>query len=200
MNLQTTNTGTSGDEAQLQAMFAERLKQLPRPLQDAIQSADVDIKLRTISQRHAIHVDQGAVLENEVKLTLYGFEKVENLAHNIQTEVGLDAATAQQLAEEISSEIFEPIREQLERNLDHPDAKSDTMTDAETTRTRILDKEHAEGVAQETSAPVVQPATPPAPKPDIKITRPSESTAYRPGEASTERKVVHDDPYRVPPV
>jgi len=191
-----TTNGEIAEEAQLQALFANRLAQLPKALQDAIQSAELESKLRAIAQRYSIHIDRGALLENEVKLTLFGFEKVENLAHSIEAEVEVDATTAQNIAEAISEEIFEPIRQQLERNLEHPDAHAAAVSGTEAARTQALDEAHAEAM---TTAPAVSPATPPAPTPDVKITRPTEASAYKPGEPSHARASVHDDPYRESP-
>lgn len=176
----------------------ERFVRLPKVVQDAITSADIEAHLRELSTSHKLHLDQWQLLENEVMLTLLGFEQPENLASNIQKEVGISAEDAQSLAQDISTVVFEPIRQKLEQELEHPDAQATTVTATEAAGTEIIAQENAEAAAPP-SAPAVQPATPPAPSPNIKLTRPSDSTAYKPGEASTERKTVHDDPYREPP-
>lgn len=186
-------------DTELQKQLAERFHQLPKVVQDAITSADVEQHLRTLADTHKLHLDQWQVFENEVMLAVLGFQQVEDLERNIVQHVGIAGDIAHALAQGANSVIFEPIRQQLERNLEHPDAQAAIVSGAEAARTQILDAEHVESTASPPPIPVVQPATPPPPAPDIKIARPSDSTAYKPGEPSAARKVVTDDPYREPP-
>ncbi|MFZ2886971.1 MAG: hypothetical protein WA021_04095 [Minisyncoccia bacterium] len=196
----------------------KHFQQLPGVVQDAITSTDVQTQLRGLADMHKLHLDQWEKLENEVMMTLLGIQRVEDLEPNIMSEVGTSAEVAHALAVDINAVVFEPIRQELERQLEHPDAKAATMNQAEVARTEILDAEHADNASSvatptpqtssesqpppvaQAAPPTVQPGTPPQPQPDIKITRPSDSTAYKPGETSTARQTVHDDPYRVPPV
>ena len=94
-----------------------RFLQLPKALQNAITSADVEKKLRGLSETHKLHLDQWQKLENEVMLALLGFQRVENLETNIKNEVGIADEEAKALAVDIADTIFEPIREELEREL-----------------------------------------------------------------------------------
>ena len=186
---QQHNTGSQDhEERELNQRLEERKRQLPQVVQSAIDSADIKQRLRSLAQTHKLHVDQWELLENEVQLTLYGFQKVEDLEKNIQKEVGVASDLARTLAESISSTIFEPIREELERQLEHPEAKRKEISDVETAREQTLT-----GIP-----PALKPATPPSPPPDVKITRPTELSAYKPGEPSSQRDAVHDDPYREP--
>ncbi|HWO07731.1 MAG TPA: hypothetical protein VNM40_04100 [Candidatus Paceibacterota bacterium] len=192
----------NGQEFDVQ--LQQRFKELPKVIRDAILSADVEKHLRDLANIHKLHLDQWQRLENEVMLTLLGFEQPEDLEGNIKSEIGLADDAAHSLALDINKIVFEPIRQKLEQNLEHPAARAESVTGAEAARAQILDEQTEDApntppVAASTSTPV-QPATPPPPPPDIKVARPSESTAYRPGEVSSERKNVHDDPYREPPV
>lgn len=181
----------------LKTELKKRLSALPKVLQDAITSADIDKQLRALSVTHKLHLDQWEKLENEVVLSLLGIQHVEDLEKNIQQEVGISQEVARQIAESISLNIFEPIRQELERQLEHPAAQEKEVSDIEAARTEQL---HARGEVAATSQAPIFPATPPLPAPEIKVVRPSESSTYKPGEASSTRAVVHDDPYRVPPV
>ncbi len=216
----------------LDVELKERLKQLPKPVQRAIQSAELEKNLRGLSDKHRLHLDQWQLLENEVMLALLGFQPAENLESNIRKEVGVEAGVARALTEDISKTVFEPIRQELERELEHPEAKEKEETDVERARREAL-RDSAEAEAPintpQTAPTPVQPAatsmsaenTPPAPrpapsadpaqaqpapqqpanpKPEQKITRPSDSTAYKPGEASSNRRSVEDDPYRELPL
>ncbi len=181
----------------LEEAIKERFQQLPKAVQDAITSADLEKRLRDLANTHKLHLDQWEMLENEVMLTLLGIQHVEELEQNITSHVGIDSANAHALASSINVLVFEPIREQLERNLEHPDAHAASVSGTEGARAQALDEAHAEAM---NAAPAVQPATPPAPTPDVKITRPTEASAYKPGEPSHVRAAVHDDPYREPPL
>ena len=168
---------------------------LPKIVQDAITSADIEKNLRALSDTQKLHLDQWQTLENEVMLTLLGLQQIESLEKNIKNEVGVTAEIAHGLAENINKIVFEPIRQELERQLEHPEAKEKEVSGVEAAKNAALASAEAPP-----APPAVKPATPPSPAPDIKITRPSESTAYKPGETSAVRAAVHDDPYREPPL
>ena len=188
------------EEKDLDAKIQERFKQLPKVVQDAITSADVEKRMRALADTSKLHLDQWQALENEVMLALLGFQPIEDLQKNIKSEVGVDDATAETLTSEISKIVFEPIRGELERQLEHPEAKSQELSGAETARKEILATEAAPAApAAIPAAPAVMPGTPPAEAPAAAAVRAPISEVYRPGETSTERKSVHDDPYREPP-
>ncbi len=190
----------------IQEELAKRLQQLPKVVQNAILSADIEKHLRTLADTQKLHLDQWQKLENEVMFTLLGIQRIEDLEKNIISEVGVTADVASQLAENINTIVFEPIREELERQLEHPEAQEKEISAIDASRTQILGDESAATAPQEAATDTavipaaIKPATPPAPVPTIKATRPSESTAYKPGEVSSERAAVHDDPYREPPL
>ena len=162
-------------DGELDTKLQERFKQLPKVVQDAITSADVEKRMRTLADTQKLHLDQWEALENEVMLALLGFQPVEDLEKNIKSEVNVSDEVATMLASEVSKIVFEPIREELERELAHPSTPTTPP------------------------APAVLPATPPAPANEAKAVRAPAAETYKPGEPSTERKVVHDDPYREPP-
>ncbi|OGG67609.1 hypothetical protein A3C21_00320 [Candidatus Kaiserbacteria bacterium RIFCSPHIGHO2_02_FULL_59_21] len=213
--------------------IAARLKELPKVLRDAIESSDVEKRLRELATIHKLHVDQWQILENEVMLTLLGFEQPEDLAQNVKENVKVSEEIASSLATDISRIIFEPIRQELERELEHPEAKEKEVSEVEQARQQAL--EQVSGVSKEPavsfqlsgntgpipaavpqntgdgavlppdsrqlkaeSSPVV-PATTPPPPPTEKAIRMPASGAYVPGEASSLRRDIEDDPYRESP-
>ncbi len=193
------------NDTQIEKQMQERFKQLPKPVQEAITSADVQKHLRELADTHQLHLDQWTALENEVMLSLLGFEPMEDLPSNIQKEVGVDATAAAAIAADISKIVFEPIRGELERKLDHPDAVAAASTSVDAVRTTILASEKAAEVTPAAPAPIagqsvatpIVPATPPTPTPSVQVERASATGAsYTPGAASHERKEVAGDPYR----
>lgn len=175
----------------VQAQLKERYMQLPEVVRNAITSADIQKQLRAVSDNHKLHVDQWAILENEVMLALLGFQNPQDLPRNIQNHVEVNEAEANALSNDINKIVFEPIRQELERQLEHPEAKEKEMSAEEAARAQILATEAPTGVL---------PATPPAPKPTEKAVRAPISSSYTSRQASTNRKNVTDDPYREPPL
>lgn len=183
-------------DPEIQREIKNRLEKLPKVVRDAITSADTSANLRKLSETHKLHLDQWEILETQVMLTLLAFQELEDLPINIEKNVGVSHEIAEELAIDISRIIFEPIREELERELDHPDAQVQTQTEVEQVTTQALASE---------AMPVTSTAPPPAPiasipmPPETKAIRAPISEVYKPGEASSVRKDVVNDPYREPP-
>lgn len=178
------------EQEELNGELKRRFAALPKVVQSAITSADVQKELRALADTNKLHLDQWQLLENDVMLTLLGLQQTEELAHHLKEDLDIPAEMAASLASDISRIVFQPIREELERELEHPDAKAATVTDVEAARAQMLTTEAA-------PAPVtVTPATPPAEPPTTKADRAPISESYKAGETSAARKSVHDDPYR----
>ncbi len=174
----------------------ERFTKLPKVIQDAITSADVEKHLRELANTHKLHLDQWTKLENEVMLALLGFEPVGDLAKNIKSEVGTDEASSVAIAADISKIVFEPIRGELERLLEHPEAKAEAVSEVDSVRTQVLANTGSGAPATPLPIPSVAPATPPSPMPEMKVERAALTPSYAPSVASHERKTVEGDPYR----
>lgn len=170
---------------------AERLKALPPVVQRAITSSDVEKNLRTMADGQKLHVDQWQALENEVMFALLGFKPVADLEQNLVKSVGVPAEVAHSLATDVNRIVFEPIRQELERELQHPQAQKAAVTNTEAARAQALSQE---------AAAVAPAPTPAMPKPDTTVARAPSSGAYVPGEPSSQRKSITDDPYREPPL
>ncbi len=178
--------------------LAERFSTLPKVVQDAITSADVQKHLRDLAEGHKLHVDQWQVLENNVMLTLLGFQPVAELTQHLQRDLSVTDEVAAELAASISQIVFNPIRGEMERSLSHPSATQEVISDVDAVRAQELS---ASGVTDtptpDANAPAsgVAPATPPTPAPDEKAVRAQVAQTYA-GTASHERKSIEGDPYR----
>lgn len=181
---------------ELDGQLKERFRALPKVVQNAITSADVQKEMRTLADGHKLHLDQWQLLENDVMLTLLGFQPTEELPHHLKTDLDISLEMATSLADGVSRIVFQPIREQLERELAHPDAKAAGVSGVEAARTQILSSEEKPLAP---AAPAVLPATPPVEPPAGKIARAPVSESYKAGETSSQRKAIADDPYREPP-
>lgn len=188
------------EEQNFNELIKARFAQLPKVVQQAIAASDIQKNLRGLSSTSSLHIDQWESLEHVVMLTLLGIHPIEELEQHISSDVDVPQEMAHELAEHINNTVFEPIREELERQLEHPDAQAKEVSEVEAVRDQALANTEEQSTPQAPSTPAIQPATPPAPTPEVKVTRPTESTNYKPGETSAQRAAVHDDPYREAPV
>ena len=187
---------TNIKEVDLNEQLGEQFKTLPKVVQDAITSADVQKHMRELANAHKLHLDQWQTLENEVMLALLGIQPTDDLEKNIKNEVGVSDETAKSLATDISKIVFEPIRAELERQLEHPDAKVAEVSDIDTARTQALAETTSMPSAPAT--PAVAPATPPPAPSTQRVLRAPISAAYKAGEPSIVRTSI-EDAYREPP-
>lgn len=155
-------------EKDLNKIFEERFAELPEAIQKAVTDASVEKKLRALSAKHKLHLDQWVLLENEIMLTLLGLEDPKEMAKNISKEVGIEKNLAQKLVNDIAIEIFKPIREQMQGTLD-----------SEAIKRKIVP------VGQKENAHTT-----------VKKVAPSDTSAYQAGQKSVDRNDVQEDPYR----
>jgi hypothetical protein len=118
----------TNEEKLMKEKLQARFLQLPKALQNAITSADIEKKLRRLSETHKLHIDQWQKLENEVMLALLGFQPVEKLEENIKNEVGMTGEEAKPLAGDIAEVIFEPIRVELEKELGETETEEEKIS------------------------------------------------------------------------
>jgi hypothetical protein len=189
---------TTEQPNEFEKQLADRFAQLPQVVQDAITSADIQKRLRELATAHKLHVDEWSTLENEVMLTILGFQRPQDLEKNIRKETGVSAEDARSLSESINTIVFGPIRQELERHLEHPAAQDAAVSDVEAARLQALHSAPS-AVPAAPAQPAVAPATPPQAPPPANVARMPASGAYKPGEASTQRASIVDDPYREPP-
>ena len=111
--MQDTNKKEESPDEEIAQRFAE----LPAAVQEAITSTNVEEKLRGLSAKYKLHLDQWVLLENEIMLTLLGLEEPEDMVKNIATEVKISNDVAQKLVNDIGQQIFKPIREAMQGSL-----------------------------------------------------------------------------------
>lgn len=88
----------------------ERFDDLPRAVQDAIQSADMASALQAVGAGHGLHVDQLGSLEDEALLVMLGFSNPAAFPERVRASLGVDDNTSTSIAAEVSERLFMPIR------------------------------------------------------------------------------------------
>ena len=184
-------------DTDFKVVMQERFKQLPKIVQEAITSADVEKELRALSEGHKLHIDQWDKLQMEVMLSLLGFQPVEKLAENIANNVGVDGKEAEALAADVSRIVFEPIRLELERGLGHPEAKSEmeTMSPVEQVRAQVLSQAPVHHPLSE----VLPSSAEPAPAPVMTMPTEADMAAAAPTPAPSPTLTISVAP-ATPPI
>ena len=118
------------NDIELNQKLSERFASLPKVVQDAINSASIEEHLRSLANTHKLHLDQWQLHENQVMLTLLGFQDPKDLKQNIESEIVVTDEVATGLADEISRIVFEPIRQELERELEQARMERDILKKA----------------------------------------------------------------------
>jgi hypothetical protein len=175
-----------------------RFEELPEVVQDAILDSDVPGGLRALYEASNLHLDKWETLQRIVMSALVGLMPTSHIGEALKSELSTDEATTAVLVEGLATRVFKPVRERLERGLGHPEAKTEEVSDVEKLRREVLKTEGA--IPPPPPQAAATPGTPPPPKPDTKVVRGPASGAYKPGETSTNRKAVLDDPYREQPL
>lgn len=129
---------------EVKQIIAKRFKEVPKVVQNAILSSNVEENLRSLSEKHRLHFDQWVTLENEIMMTLLGIQTIDKLGENISEEAEVPLAVGEAIALDASKLIFEPIRKELERELDHPSATTEKDSPDITPPTSIKTKPSTE--------------------------------------------------------
>lgn len=100
-------------EINLQPEIKERFLQLPAEVQTIILESGWEKVTRKIIEQNNLRIDQGSAIENEVMLTMFGFEKPRSFKENIIKEAHVDSQTADKIVLAVNEEIFSLIKEKL---------------------------------------------------------------------------------------
>jgi hypothetical protein len=101
------------NENKLQPEIKERFLELPEMVQNIILESGWEKTTRHIVEQYNLRIDQGAAIENEVMLTMFGFEKPENFKENVVREAKLDSQVADKIVDEINRDVFQLIKDKL---------------------------------------------------------------------------------------
>lgn len=98
---------------QLDPRLKEQFLSLPESIQEIITESNWQEKVRLITEKNKIRIDQGAIVEHEVFLVMLGFDEPENFVKNLIKEAGLDISVAENIRKDVAVEIFSKIKSAL---------------------------------------------------------------------------------------
>lgn len=186
--------------------FYEKYRMLPKSIKRVIYSLDIHNIVKSITDKHSLHVDTAGILDDEIMYAIVGITKVSDFIRNLKVQLKLPDNEVNVIAKDVNEKIFLPIREALKNvaNKSTQDIKPETI---ETIEDNNLHKKEVEIESKIDHAPlteseeikqqivrqqIVKPAV--SPPPNLPTGEPN-------GEArppSGEKKPIHIDPYREP--
>src|SRR3989344_4770320 len=92
-----------------------RFEQLPEDVRGAITATPWREKLKKISEKHNLHIDQAGHLGEETAIVMFGLDHTDNLVANIAKHVEVSEEKAKAIAEDLNREIFLKVRESLKK-------------------------------------------------------------------------------------
>jgi len=118
-------------EEDLQKQIEARLAELPKDVQNAIASSDLEKRIAAVGTAHHLHIDQGGHLQDETLLVMLGFADPGAFPAALEQALGISKEVAEQLATEVSDQVFVPIRESMKAFMERRAAQQEPPKAAE---------------------------------------------------------------------
>ncbi len=93
----------------------EAYAQLPKNLQDLLDSKETAATINNIGKKYALHIDQLGQLAIVVRAILSGLVSRQNSLSQLREETGLPEDTINLIVYDLNQQIFSKIREELEK-------------------------------------------------------------------------------------
>src|SRR3990167_7828126 len=172
----------------------KKYRGLPEELRRALDSTEVYDALRTIVAKHGLHIDQSAVLEDEISLVLLGIVSAYDFTKRIKEGLGLSLTETENIVRDVNEVIFKKYREHLmmpmepvasvgeEENLNREEILKEIENPDYDKKPDLSEKREA---APERGAPA--PDAPRSDAPDNLPTGESQESVLKPAEPSEEK-------------
>lgn len=109
-------------------LIANQMKKLPVALQQAISASNLQDTVQSIGTKNHLHIDQIGKLEDEVILTMMGFENLDDFTDRLIKNVNLSREVAAAVSNDVASEIFSSIREAMKEFMEKEVKKENPPT------------------------------------------------------------------------
>lgn len=111
------------DNQKLPPEIMERFKQLPPVVQESLMESNWEDETRKIVSKYNLRVDQGAYVETETMLIMFGFIPPSNFIPDIVKDMKIDQEIATQIEYEISQKIFKRVMDIVKEKTEKSDSK-----------------------------------------------------------------------------
>lgn len=96
-------------DPETQELVNKQFKKLPSNLQKALETMPWKASIKEIAVVNKVPIEKVEIVERETMFILYGFESPADYIANLMREVGIDEATATNIANATAEKIFKPI-------------------------------------------------------------------------------------------
>jgi hypothetical protein len=102
-------------ELTLEENIQQILPTLPLPIQKFFEQRKLGKTARLLTERYALHIDHGAILERELMLLLLGLENPDEFAEALYAELPISKQTVRDIITDINQEVFVPLRGEMRK-------------------------------------------------------------------------------------
>lgn len=102
----------------------KKFDSLPKILQEAVTSSEMNEKIESIGKRHNLLIDQIGELVDQVGLVMLGLEKGLNFVNNLSEALSISRYDAQSIADEVNTEVFTSIKNSMREMTTEPETIS----------------------------------------------------------------------------
>lgn len=176
----------------------QRFKILPPSVQDAVLSVGVADSIKSIADKHQLHIDQTGLLNEEITYVMVGAEKSSDFIRNLKTQTKLPNNKVNAIAGDVNDKIFLPIRELMKNVTKEAQVESTTENKEPETIINEIHYTSLGGESEEIKQQVAKEreVKPTTPIPENLPTQQEPNLVTR--LPSKEKKPSHRDPYREP--
>jgi hypothetical protein len=183
----------------LNQKILQRLQELPPDVRNAIQSADFDAKIQSITSAHKLHLDQAEIVGDETMLLMLGFTAPADFVGQIAAQAKISKEVADGVSRDIGEKLLMPIRESMKKFIESRSPSTSAPVTPPPAAT-----------APAPIKPVLPPPTPVAPTAAPKphpadelltqktVTTSAPATTAKPAQDPAKPQPYKADPYREP--
>jgi len=184
MDIQQTST---------EEIVRERFESLPETIKEGIRTSDWENKIRKISEKHKLLLDEALVLEKNTFLFMLALIDLNQLKQSIKSELSLNTNQVSEIIAELENEVLHPIKQHI---IDFMNKEDEETLDRDSLLKEIEDPEEIE-LPETTPAPANSITTPNQTAVSTTVSNnPIQNNLQNSTVTQTEPKKI--DPYREP--
>jgi|ETNmetMinimDraft_35_1059890.scaffolds.fasta_scaffold31031_2 hypothetical protein len=177
----------------------ERFQLLQPQVQNAVLSIEVAETIKSIAQKHQLHIDTTGTLNEEITYVMVGAEKATDFIKNLKMQLKLPDEKANAIAKDVNEKVFLKIRKLMMESTQKPETKVQQEPKA-IHHTPLFESEGIKEQLrqQQVVKPVVAPPSNLPTQPDSTAGESSRQTGVQVESTDEQKKPSHVDPYREP--
>ena len=103
------------DQFTLEQSLREIFPTLPTPVQRFIKDGKPGEAAQTIMDHYVLHIDQGAIIEHQILLALFGVVGPEEFMETLSNKLSVSDEVVGGIIEDVNKEVFIPLREEMRK-------------------------------------------------------------------------------------